>query len=220
MDAAMELVVLSTLQNRVVAATGKVIKAEDSAQVCSALELLDTAKKIAAQQDMLVREATQKAHARGLQTGRDEASREYSARLARAEAARHVEMRDLKPALVDVVMQAVEAVVRGTDRRHLLSKSVEAVDTLLRQARWARLRVHPSAVEAAKAALADSADLGGVALELVAVVSDTDVGEDGCVFETDVGMADGSLGVQLELLRDAVTAAVNSLEIDRPVPAP
>jgi type III secretion protein L len=210
----MELVVLSALPGHTVAATGRVIKAADSAKVAQALALLESAKAITKERHRLVQEAVQAGHAQGLQTGREQARDEYAARLANAEAARHTTLRYLRPALVDVVMQAVELVVRGTDRQDLLAKALESVDMLVRQARWARLRVHPSAVEAARAALADHALGPATHMDIVGVVADADVGLDGCIFETDVGIADASLDVQLEALRVAVAAAVDDLPDD------
>lgn len=207
----MELVVLSAMPRQVLAASQRVIKGGDTVEFVAAIDLLSIAKKTLAQQEGLVRDAVARGKALGLETGRQAANAEYAARLAHAEAARHVAMHHLKPVLVDVVMQAVELVVHGVDRTHLMAKALESVDMLLHQARWARLKVHPSAVEAARAAVAQRAEAGGAALTLVSVVADKSLGEDGCLFETDVGMADGSLSVQLAALRSAVEAAVVSL---------
>ncbi len=210
----MELVVLSAVPGHMVAATGRVIKAADSVQVAQAVELLESAKAIAKERHRLVQDAVQDGHAQGLREGREQARDEYAARLANAEAARHTTLRYLRPALVDTVMQAVELVVRSANRQDLLAKALESVDMLVRQARWARLRVHPSAVDATRAALADHAFGAAAHIDMVGVVADLDVGEDGCIFETDVGIADASLNVQLEALRAAVMAAVNALPDD------
>jgi type III secretion protein L len=206
----MDLVVLSALPTHVLAVKGAVIKGADATRVLPVTDALAMAKQLGVEQNNLVAQAMATAHHKGLLAGRAQAAAEYAGKLAKAEAARHAALRELQPALVDMVIQAVEVVVRQQDRQQLLVSALNAVDGLIRQARWARLRVHPSAAEAARAALAQT--VGGMSPnQIVSVIPDAEMDVDGCVFETDIGMADGSLNVQLRALRVAVQAAFAAL---------
>jgi type III secretion protein L len=206
----MDLVVLSALPTHLLANKGAIIKSADATRSLSAADALAMAGQAVARQKQLVAGATAKGHQKGLLAGGVQAQAEYAGRLARAEAARHAVLQELQPVLVDLVMQAVEVVVRQQNRQDLIASALDSIDALIREARWARLRVHPSAVEAARDALAQ--EHGGVSPNrIVSVIPDAGLSVDGCVFETDVGMADASLAVQLATLREAVEAAFEAL---------
>jgi len=201
----MDLVVLTDAAACKVVATSRVLKHADAASVMEAAQLLVLARQREAATVAQARAAQQQAREQGLKDGREQARAEYAGRLAAAEAARHVGLRELSPVLVDIVADAVAVLLRQADRAALLGAAIEAVDGLLKQARWARLRVHPDQADAARAALA------AAAIPIATVLVDPTLGLDACSFETDVGIADASLQVQLDALRVAVQQAVDGL---------
>ncbi|RQP21323.1 FliH/SctL family protein [Piscinibacter terrae] len=211
----MDLVVLIDRPDLTVAHPGRLLKRADANLVTQADELLGRLGARERQMQAQWQQAYETHKQRGLVAGEAQARQEWAERLAAAHAARHIALTDLAPTLVDIVSDAVGLVLRRTDRRQLIASALEAVDDMLRQARWAKLRLHPSQLAAARRALDDVARHVGSGRELVTLVGDALLGEDDCIFETDVGIADASLGVQLAAIRSAVESAVAHLSAQR-----
>jgi type III secretion protein L len=211
----MDLVVLIDTPGFTVAGTDRLLKQREAAAVADASELLQRAQA----RDKLLLDQTlaayEQSRQRGWEQGMAEARDAMANRLAVALAARQTALQSLTPALVDVVADTVALLVKGMPRRHLLAAALDSVCGMLKQARWARLRVHPAQADEARAALAEArAELA--AADMVTVVADAAVDADGCIFETDAGMADASLGVQLAAIRAAVATAVGALAAEHP----
>ncbi len=206
----MDLVVLIDSPGFEALGTGRVIKPVQAAAVSEAGELLRLARERDRQMHEQMHSAYEQARQSGWQAGLRQAQDDMAQRLAVAQAARQLALQDLTPTLVEIVADAVALLVKGAPRRALLASALDSVSGMLRQARWARLRVHPSQAEEARAALAESR-AALAAADIVTVLGDMSIDVDGCIFETDVGMADASLGVQLAAIRSAVGAAVAAI---------
>ncbi len=214
----MDLVVLIDLPDFTVASKSRLLKKAQAGAVTEAADLLVRARS----RDELMLKQTlngyEQARQRGRRQGTAQAQAEWSGRLAAAAAARQVALRDLAPAMVDMVVDATAVVLRSANRRQLMAGALQAMDGLLKQARWARLRVHPSQAEMARTALGEF-DAKQCGAGLVTVIADPTVQPEDCIFETDVGIADAGLGVQLAAIRSALEAAVASLVEQAPVHA-
>jgi type III secretion protein L len=205
----MDLVVLIDAPGFTLAGSGRLLKQPDAAAVTTASDLLARAQA----RDTLLLEQTRNACEQSRRSGWDEgmaeAREQMAHRLAAALAARQIALQSLTPALADIVADAVTLLVKGMPRRNLLGAALDSVSGMLKQARWARLRVHPTQADEARTALAEArAELAAV--DIVTVVADAAIDVDGCIFETDVGIADASLPVQLTAIRAAVATAVAS----------
>jgi type III secretion protein L len=154
----------------------------------------------------------------GFREGERNAVHEIGRRLAELEAARSNLLEALKPSLVDLLLDALNRLALGLDRRRLYAGALLALEDAWRTARWAKLRVHPDDVGEAQAALAEIAAAGGPPLNLQ-VVGDADVGPRGCRFESDLGHADAGLDVQLAALREAFDAGLAAWSADEIAPA-
>ncbi|WCM93627.1 type III secretion system stator protein SctL [Acidovorax sp. NCPPB 2350] len=143
---------------------------------------------------------------RGYVEGSEEASQEWHARFAELHATHEQAMAGLERRLAAVVATAVERMVHAEPREALLRRALLTVRDTLREARTARLRVHPADAPAARAALA--------ALEndpqapRVQVETDAALAPGSSVFDADIGRLDTSLKVQLAGLRGALDRAV------------
>ncbi len=219
MGTRMDLVVLTDLPAFAVSTTSRLLKQRDVAAVTEANALLRRAES----RDKSLLDQTLAAHEesrqRGFAQGLEKATRELANRLAVAQAARHVALHDLTPTLVEIVADAVAVLVKNAPRRALLASALDTVSGMIRQARWARLRVHPTQVDEARAALAE-ARTDMAAADIVSIVGDAMINPDGCIFETDVGIADASLDVQLAAVRTAVTSALASIKLNAGVALP
>lgn len=209
----MDLVVLTELPGCQLLATGRVLKAPDAGQVMKATELLAYAHRRSAEADGQAGAALARAREEGLAAGRAQARAEYADRLAAAAAARHAGLHSLAPVMVDIVVDALAVMLRQADRAQLWAGALAAVQELLGRARWARMRVHPRQEAVALRALAQAG------ASFVTVQPDATLGDEECRLETDVGIADAGLQVQLQALRRAVAQALETTE-PPPEPAP
>ena len=204
----MDLVVLVDQPDFTVTSGSRVIKRRSVATVSQAAQMLQCAQE----HDQLMREKSLQSYeqerARGYSQGLLEAQEEWAHRLAMAQAARHLALKDLAPTLVDIVVDGVSVILKNADPQQLMASALSSVSDLIKQARWARLRVHPQQADVARSALEAFAQQAGSAFEWVSVVADASVAPDACVFETDSGIADASLSVQLGAIRRAVESAV------------
>lgn len=206
----MDLVVLIDSNDFVVASTSRLLKQRDVAALTDASQIL---KRAQARERLLFDQtliAFEQSRQRGWRKGMAQAQAEMAQRLAQAQAARQVALHDLTPLLAEIVADAVELLVKAAPRRALIASALATVGGLLRQARWAHLRVHPSQADEARVALAE-ARAAFIGAEIVSVISDASVEVDGCVFETAAGIADASLSVQLAAIRVAVEQAVTAI---------
>lgn len=211
----MELVVLIDKPGFTAVSDSRVLKQSEAVCITQADELLQQTSARVRRLRARLKRAHSEEHLRARQAGALEAEREWAARLAAAAAARHVTLNDLSPILVGIVLDAVSQVLGETDAVQRLNSALQAVNGLLKQAKWARLKVHPSELEAAKLALANFADDTGSVVAMVTVLPDAAVALQGCVFETDIGIADASLDLQLAAIRTAVESAVAELAKQR-----
>jgi type III secretion protein L len=147
--------------------------------------------------------ATDEAYQAGLARAEEEATKRWTF----AEIERLALLKSMQPALAEVVVEAVSLLATEIDREAFLARALEVLRSSLREVSWARLRVHPSAVPAAEAALIEldrETGLGRVAR----IVPDDSLSPYGCVLESELGTIDASLETQLRTIRAAISQAV------------
>jgi type III secretion protein L len=145
--------------------------------------------------------ATEDAYQKGLAQAELEAARRWTV----VEVDRLALLKSMQPALADMVLDAVTRIAKGVDREALLRQALELLQGSLKEVSWARLRVHPQAVQAAEAALSAFRRRTGLG-PLARVVADETLAPDGCLLESDLGSVDASLDTQIQAIRDALTS--------------
>lgn len=154
-------------------------------------------------------ECAQRAAA-GYADGLARAQHEAAQRLTVVELDRLQLLESLRPALSELVVDAIVLLAKGLDRKVIFGQALQVLQNQLRDASWARLRVHPGAVAAAQSALDEFCVETGLPT-LARVVADESLPPDGCVFESEFGKVDASLDTQLEVIRAAIQAATYRL---------
>jgi type III secretion protein L len=157
--------------------------------------------------DKLCTRATEEAYRAGLA----KAEREATERWTRAEIGRRELLESMQPLLAEMVVDAISMLANDIDREAFMTRALEWLQSSLRTATWARLRVRAQDVSIAERALRDLDRQTGLG-KLARVVADESLSEGGCVLESDVGKVDASLSTQLETLRVALSAAARSTE--------
>jgi type III secretion protein L len=140
------------------------------------------------------------------QKGWAKAAQEAAQRWTLAEVDRVKLLASVQPALAEMVADAVSVLAKGVDREAFMARALEQLQGSLRQASWARVRVHPEAVELAQAALAELQRQTGLG-KIARVVADETLSREGCVLESDLGTVDASMDTQLRTICSAIANA-------------
>ena len=195
----MGLVVLKTVGDLSIASGGKILKASEVSSVLSADTLVEQTRNRC---DAMLRQAAkgyEDSKLRGWRKGTADAKDEWSAKLATIDVSRHAILESLAPALTDVVLDALSLLIKDIDQQKLFESTLASVNSLMRQARWAHLKVHPDFVDEAKNALQEMGLNRDGSSVFATIVPDSTLQKTDCIFETDVGIADGSVSVQLKV---------------------
>lgn len=179
-----------------------VLPAQDWQRWLDAQAAIETAS---AQADQILREAQAQAEAlrrQGYEEGRDEARQEAAERLIDNVAQQVDFFSRLEGRMVDLVMEAVRTVVYSYDDRQRVSITVRNVLAIARSQTQVTLRVAPEAVNVVRDGL-DTLRAEFPGLAVIDVVADTRLIGEACVLETEVGVVEASLSLQLEALRRA-----------------
>lgn len=188
-------------------------RAQEQAQALVKTALADAQAKVAAarrEADALLAQAHTEAKAsvqRGYEEGRRSAVLEWHARKAREREEKAQALRALHGQLADIVTTAVERIVHTEDREALYQRALRSVQSLTRGAASLALRVSSADYEQARTALASGPERpNGLSVE---VSVDHTLQPGSCIFESELGILDASLEIQLEGLRAAMNRAVH-----------
>ncbi|MDH4571778.1 FliH/SctL family protein [Salinicola acroporae] len=183
---------------------GKVIlRAEEAEAWIDGYAFLDRARRQAADQDRVLREARDEAYAEGFEAGR-RAGEIQAARLlttTRDDVARYLE--HLEPALAELALDLVRRLLGEFDEAELVAHCVRQALREWRQEHRIRIRVAPS-LEARVATLL-SAD--PTVTQDYEVEADPQLGPEQCLLMTPVAVMDIGVDSQLDVLRQALLDA-------------
>lgn len=165
------------------------------------------------QAQTLIEEAQQEyaqAQQRGYEAGTTQALGDWYARAAQHASEQHDMHERLRERMAELVVAAVEQVIRSEDSGALFARSATALDRIAQGCSWLKVRVHPDDYEAATQAFdrfsEEMRQRGRVAP--VTVVGDRGLPCGACICESDMGMVDASLTTQLAAIRAAVERAL------------
>jgi type III secretion protein L len=164
----------------------------------------------------------QQAREAGQAQGLAEAAAQWHARRLDTQWQRSGDLAAQKQIMAQVVVSAVERIVRVEPAHALVERALAQVGDLLRGAAEARLCVHPADVPSAQRAVDALPALRGGEGALQ-VVGDPTLAPHSCRFESDLGVLDASLDLQLASLRRAIEAAcakAAAVPDDEPVEPP
>lgn len=147
--------------------------------------------------------AADEAYRKGMAKAEQEAARRWTL----AELERMALLKSMLPTVSEIFAETITLLAKEIDREAFIARALESLQGSLRDASWARLRVHPDAVRAAEDALNELNRHSGVG-KVARVVADESLAADGCVLESDLGTVDASLDTQLQAIRNAIGDAV------------
>jgi type III secretion protein L len=198
----MGLVVLTERPDWQLACDSKVLEPVEVLTIAKASQLMQSVETYATRILRSALKVYDQRASEGFKNGEVRAQATVAERLVEIEAARASLIELLRPSLTDLLLDAMGKLARGVPRERLYASAVASIEEAWRDARWARMYVHPQDVPAAEQALAECASDGRNPI-LITVVPDDSIAPAGCRFESDLGFADAGLEVQLKTLRDA-----------------
>lgn len=145
----------------------------------------------------------QKGYARGL----EEAQREQTLRVLE-NVARHVDFLERsEDRIVDLVMQAVRRVIDGFDERERAVAAVRSVLAIARDQKQVTLRLSPEHAETVRRQIQDMV-AAYPAIGFIDVVPEQRIEGDACVLESDMGVIESSIRIQLAAIQSAFDRAL------------
>ncbi len=146
---------------------------------------------------------------RGYAEGQEQARMEAAEKLIE-NVARQVDFfASLEGRMVDLVMDAVRAVIHGYDDKERVLVTVRNVLAVARSQKQVTLRLAPAEVVAVRERVGSfKAEFPGI--EVIEVIGDPQMEGDACVLETEIGVVEASLETQLQALRQAFERVLGS----------
>lgn len=139
---------------------------------------------------------------RGYAQGREEAQREQAAQVIE-NVARHVDfLEKSEDRIVDLVMQAVRRVIDGFDARERVVAAVRSVLALARDQKQVTLRLSPEQAETVRSQIEDML-VAYPGIGFIDVIPEQRIEGDTCVLESDMGVIESSIQVQLAAIQSA-----------------
>ena len=187
----------------------KVIPAEDLQVLASAAEAVDAAVRqgetIVAQSQAAYEAEKRRGYEDGLEQARMDSAEQLMENITRSvDFFGRVEAR-----MVDLVMEAVQAVVSGFDDRERVLATVRNVLTAARSQKQMTLRLNPQQVDIVKSRVNELlAEYPGVGY--LDIVADSRLKDDGCILECEIGLVEASMEGQLRALRTAFEKVLGS----------
>lgn len=178
--------------------------AEKSAQniVANAKELaLQVLQKARQDGEALMRDA----HERGLK----DAAQLWAEEAAKKAFTAHQSAQRASGRLAEIVSLAVQRVVDVEDKKGLFRRALRTVSEITRESKTLVLHIGAADAEYARSVVAELAAQLGIEVPLEIKV-DTRLDAGGCVLESDFGVIDASLGLQLEAVRKAISNAARA----------
>lgn len=193
-------------RGKLASADGKVIKADDFAQVASAQETLAQANRRAAEIVALAETQRDAALREGRELGIEQGRAEYAASMVEASARMESSFICLEARLVKTIMDALQAILHEIGERTVMERLVRR--TLANSSRKHSLRL----IVASQQFDTVNALLSPVLaefpeIEFVDVVRDPAGVPGMCVLESEFGIVDASLDTQIAAIRAGLTRA-------------
>jgi type III secretion protein L len=209
-----------------------VLRAQDHARLTSAAEVADAIDaerervlaEAQAQADALLADAQTQADAliaqaqtqfdgawqQGFDQGMQDAAAHWAAQQLQAAEARRRSLVRQSERLSGIVSMAVERVIEQEDRSALFRRSLRTITRLVKDAPMLTLRVPEADRDSAQRAVDEALAQAGTALS-IEVVTDPQMPEGACRFESDGGVIDAGLDTQLAAIRRAVERAARQM---------
>jgi type III secretion protein L len=188
----------------------KVLKAQEYLTFVEASELINSARKEA---EHIISEAHKTVEAlreRGYQEGLLEGKQKIAEKMFETVQKTVDYLASSEEMLCDIVIDAVRRVIGEFNDRELVIRIVRNAMAVVRSQKHVAIKVSPQDVEVVKAEV-DGLMLQFPAVEFIEVVPDVRLSPKSCILESEMGIVDASVEVQLKALRNALMKTVRKM---------
>ena len=191
-------------ENLVVESGKKVIKARDYAGLLTSAEIIAKAEAKSARMAAAAREVYKKEKKHGYEDGLREGQVAASTQLLDMASKSVNYFASLEEQVVEIVVQALKRILGSMEDKGLIVQVVRNALAVARTQHEVKIRVAPSQVSILQdnmnKILADYPGIG-----FLQVVEDARLTNNGCILETDMGIVEASVEVQIEAISKALT---------------
>jgi len=181
----------------------KVIKAQEYLTYVKAEGLLEKARQEAEAIVAAAKEVFEGEKRRGYEEGLVEGKMTISEQMIDTVSKSVDYFATIEEKVADTVILALKKIIGEIDARDLIMKVVKNALTIVRNEQRVTVRVSPSQTETVKEKLNEiMANFPGVSF--IDVVADPRLTEGACILETDIGVVDARIEVQIEAIRKAL----------------
>jgi len=184
-----------------------VIKASEYREAVEAGEVLEKARREAERILEEARGAYEAEKKRGYEEGLEEGKGDIVERMMETVGKTVDYFATVEQTLCDIVLEAVNKIVGELDDGELVLKIVRNALRLVRNQKQVTLRVAQEDLDNVRKRIQEiMGDFPGI--DFIDVTPDSRLRANGCVLESEIGVVDASLDVQLEAIRRALTRAI------------
>jgi len=181
----------------------KILKSADYQQLVDYDSLLSQLAKRDKERQVEANRALSKSIEHGKAEGMEKANQELTEQLLTYTLKMHQSLSEVEQSLVEVVIEAVQKIVREFDDETLVKNTVRSGLELVRSGKKLTVRVHPQMQEVVSEQLVDLQK----SISHVEILSDEVLKLDECILESDVGIVNASVELQVEALVSALRKA-------------
>ncbi|MDR2576482.1 MAG: type III secretion system stator protein SctL [Puniceicoccales bacterium] len=211
----------------------RVLRAEEFLAICGTLQLIDEGEKIAtdliAQANAQAKEIIKKANAdaqalkdstqaafeaekkKGFEAGAESGKKEMAAKLMEITAKNVKRFANLENVILEILMIAMRRIFGEMDNAELVRRIAKHALQVVRNQKKAILRVHPDQAKSTREGLASMSG-HDPSMPIVEVVADGRLAMNSCLIETEVGVIDASLEVQMTVIRKVLEKTFSALQ--------
>jgi type III secretion protein L len=177
----------------------KVIKAEDYAVIKEANEILDAARARAAEIEEDAKKAYEAEKIRGHEDGMLEGKMEMSMQMLENVSKSVDYLEGMENTVIDIVVRSLKAIIGEMDEKDLIFKQVKKALHHVRDQKRILLRVNAEQADFVQDKLSEMLrSYPGIGL--IDISADSNLPKNGCVMETEMGVIDASLEMQLDTI--------------------
>lgn len=178
----------------------RVMKAKDYATYLEAEQIINTAREQARQIAEQAKEAYEQEKERGYEDGLDESKVEQAEQMLKVVSRTINYLSDVEQTMADILLSGVKKIIGEFDQEQLAVSLVRNALQHVRNEKQVSIRIPPSQYNMVKARLNDIlADYKGVGF--IDLVADPRLSTGDCIMESEIGVVDASVDVQLRALQ-------------------
>lgn len=178
----------------------RVMKAEEYATFLEAEQIINIAREQAQQIVEQAKEAYEQEKQRGYQDGLDESKVDQADQMLKVVSRTINYLSDIEHTMADILLSGVKKIIGEFDQEHLAISLVRNALQHVRNEKQVSIRIPPSQYNMVKARLNDIlTDYKGVGF--VDLVADQRLSTGDCIMESEIGVVDASVDVQLRALQ-------------------